>query len=159
MSNEKLLQTSFFKERTVSTPIRNKGTFNTLKNYNNEIYTGMKIGGSHNWNYTNGKWLETKKAPDRWTFNYKSMKARAHHAPANSGASVRTKYHWYIIADQLATKLDANTYMTEMNGVKFKVGHKRPHWRKFSYEYPEQLSYKEKVIQILENIIAKLKQS
>ena len=46
-----------------------------------------------------------------------------------------------------------------MNGVKFKVGHKRPHWRQFSYDYPEQLSYKEKVIQILENILVKLKSS
>ncbi len=88
MSNEKLLQTSFFKTKTASTPIKKVGSF-----------------------------------------------------------------------DQLATKLDANTYMTEMNGVKFKVGHKRPHWKQFSYQYPEQLSYKERVIQILENIITKLRKS
>ncbi len=35
--------------------------YNTLKTFNNKIYTGMTIGDSHKWNYSNGKWLETKK--------------------------------------------------------------------------------------------------
>jgi len=159
MSNEKLVQKHLLDVKNKLKPVSNKGSFNTLKTYNNEIYTGMRVGQSHNWNYTDGKWIETKKAPDRWIFNYKSLKSRAHHAPENTGASVKTQYRWYIIADQIATKLDSNSYMTEMKGVKFKIGHKRPHWKQYSYDYPEQLSYKEKVIQILENIITRLRKS
>ena len=47
--------------------------------------------------------------------------------------------------------------MTSMNGVKFKLGHKRPHWKTFSYNYPNQTPYKERIINILEDIIKKLK--
>ncbi len=47
--------------------------------------------------------------------------------------------------------------MTSMKGVKFKIGHKRPYWKTFSYNYPEQLSYKERVIKILEEILLELK--
>ena len=131
--------------------------YDELKTHKNKIYTGMKIGGSHSWNYHNGKWNETKLAPDRWTFNFNSLKTRTYAAPNNSGASIQTKYHWYIIADQIATKIDSNSYMTSMKGVKFKVGHKRPHWKTFSYNYPEQDSYKERVIKILEKVLEDLK--
>ena len=119
----------------------------------------MKIGNSHYWNYNNGKWFETKEAPDRWKFHYKSLKTRNKPAPIDSGAKVNTQFHWYIIADQIATKINSNTYKTFMNGAKFKIGHKRPHWRSFSYEYPEQMSYKEKIIHILETILKKLKEN
>ena len=132
--------------------------YNDLKKHNNKIYTGMKIGGQHKWHYDHGKWIEVKKAPDKWTINFESIKTRFHNAPINSGAKVGTKYHWYIIADQIATKLDANSYLTQMNGVKFKIGHKRPNWRQFSYKYPEQLSYKKRVIEILEQALKALKQ-
>ena len=46
--------------------------YNKLKTYKNKTYTGMKIGNSHHWNYKNGKWLETKEAPDKWSFNFNS---------------------------------------------------------------------------------------
>ncbi|MHA1805382.1 MAG: hypothetical protein ACTSU4_12770, partial [Promethearchaeota archaeon] len=85
------------------------------------------------------------------------VKKRMNPAPFNSGAKIGTKYHWYILADQFATKLDPNSYMTIMRGVKFKIGHKRPHWKKFSYEYPQQLSYKERIINILEETLKRLK--
>ena len=117
----------------------------------------MKIGGQHRWYYNNSKWFETKIAPDQWTFNFQSIKTRFQSAPMNSGANLNTKYHWYMIADQIASKLDANSYLTNMKGIKFKVGHKRPNWKKFSYQYPEQESYKERVIKILETTLAKLR--
>jgi len=117
----------------------------------------MEIGKSHYWNYNNGKWEETKKAPDRWSFRFNSMKTRVNPAPINSGASINTKFHWYIIANQIATKIDNNSYMTSMKGVKFKIGHKRPYWKKFSYNYPNQTPYKERVINILEDILKRLK--
>ena len=117
----------------------------------------MKIGNSHSWNYNNGKWFETKITPEKWNFTFNSVKTRHNLAPTNSGASIGTKYHWYIIADQIATKIDPNSYETEMKGIKLKVGHKRPYWRKFSYNYPDQTCYKERIIEILENRIMELK--
>ena len=131
--------------------------YDSLKTFKNKVYTGMKIGNSHNWNYTNAKWHETKTAPDRWTFQFDSLKTRVKPAPVNTGASINTKYHWYILADQIATKIDNNSYMTSMKGVKFKLGHKRPYWKTFSYNYPEQVSYKQSIINILEDVINKLK--
>ncbi|UCC19240.1 MAG: hypothetical protein JSV62_14230 [Promethearchaeota archaeon] len=131
--------------------------YNVLKKFNNKTYSGMRVGGSHRWNYLNGKWYETKKEPDKWNFKFNSIKTRITPAPINSGASINTKYHWYIIADQIATKIDNNSYMTVMEGVKFKIGHKRPYWKTFSYNYPDQPSYKERIIQILEKILADLK--
>lgn len=131
--------------------------YNSLKSYNNKVYTGMKIGGTHQWNYNNGKWVETKISPEEWNIKFTSVKTRMVSAPTNTGASIGTKFHWYIIADQIATKMDSNSYNTVMKGVKFKVGHKRPHWRTFSYNYPEQMSYKERIISLLENYIEKLK--
>ena len=131
--------------------------YDKLKDYNGEIYTGMKIGGSHKWHYDNGKWFETKIAPNQWTFNFHSIKTRFHSAPINSGAKLNTKYHWYIIADQIASKLDFNSYITNMKGVKFKIGHKRPNWKTFSYNYPEQESYKKRIIKILEKTLENLK--
>ena len=44
-----------------------------------------------------------------------------------------------------------------MKGLKFKLGHKRPYWKTFSYNYPEQQTYKEKIITILEEILIDLK--
>lgn len=131
--------------------------YDIVKEFNNKKYTGMKVGDSHSWNYNQGKWYETKRAPDVWDIKFECIKSRIKSAPINTGASIGSKFHWYIIADQIATKLDANSYMTLMKGIKFKIGHKRPYWRKFSYDYPEQLNYKERVIQILEETLSKLK--
>ncbi len=131
--------------------------YNAIKKYKDKVYTGMSIGGSHNWNYNNGKWFEVKNAPDIWKFTFDCVKKRAIPAPEKSGVNVQTKYHWFIVANQFATKLDNDSYSTHMSGVKFKLGHKRPYWRDFSYKYPEQTPYKEKVIAILQDIIDKLK--
>lgn len=131
--------------------------YNSLKKYHNKLYSGMRVGLSHQWNYADGKWFETKQEPDKWSFKFDSLKTRIHNAPTNTGASINTKFHWYIIADQIATKINENSYMTSMKGVKFKIGHKRPYWKTFSYNYPEQLSYKERVIKILEEILFELK--
>ena len=132
--------------------------YDTFKIHDKKIYTGMKVGGSHSWNYNNGKWFEIKKAPDKWTFTFDSLKTRITPAPKNTGATRKTKFHWYIIADQIATKIDENSYMTSMKGVKFKIGHKRPYWRTFSYNYPNALfTHKERVIQILEEMLKELK--
>jgi hypothetical protein len=132
-------------------------TYNNLKRYGDQIYSGMKVGGSHKWHYDNGKWIETKLSPEKWKFKFDSVKTRFHQAPLNSGAENNTKFHWFIIANQIATKLDKDSYMTEMNGVKFKVGHKRPEWSAYTYDFPKQESYTQKVIKILEDTLSRLK--
>jgi hypothetical protein len=132
-------------------------TYNNLKRYNDQIYSGMKVGGTHKWHYDNGTWTEKKLSPDKWKFKFDSVKNRFHEAPHNSGAENNTKFHWYIIADQIATKLDKDSYMTKMNGFKFKIGHKRPVWNGFTYDFPKQESYTQKVIKILEEVLNDLK--
>jgi hypothetical protein len=131
--------------------------YDDMKTFDGQTYTGMRVGGTHHWNYRDSEWVETKEAPDRWQFQFNCVKTRAINAPVNTGASLQTKYHWYILADQIATKLDENAYMTSMTGLKFKVGHQRPYWRAFSYDYPGQLSYKERIIAILEETLRQLK--
>lgn len=119
-------------------------------------YSGMRIGGKHTWNYKNGIWNETKVAPDRWNFQYSSLKHRYHQAPEGTGALKNTKYHWYIIANQKVNKIDANTYETVMEGQKFKIAHKRPDWRLWNYQY-NNIHYEDIVIEILEKTLERLK--
>ena len=102
-----------------------RGTYDQVKEFQGQRYTGMKVGRRHRWKYDAGDWSEKKVTPDRWEFEYKVPKRRAGRAPEGSGAPVGTAYHWYILADQVVTKVDANTYTTEMVGHKFKVAHKR----------------------------------
>jgi hypothetical protein len=134
-----------------------KNQYDELKVYNGKVYTGMLIGRSHNWAYPDGRWKETKVAPDKWEFSFESVKRRSYSAKENTGAAKGTTYHWYILADQKAQKIDSDSYQTTMNGVKFKIGHKRPHWRSFSYDYADQLSYEERVKKVLEETLVKIK--
>jgi hypothetical protein len=107
-------------------PARKKKTgYDELKEFGGKKYTGMKVGRGHKWKYDAGEWVEKKVTPDDWDFHYNVKKRRAGRAPEGSGAPVGTGYHWYILADQIVTKLDANTYMTEMAGLKVKLAHKR----------------------------------
>jgi len=131
--------------------------YDDLKKHNGQIYTGMLVGASHNWRYPDGSWHETKLAPDRWSFEFRSQKTRSDPAPAGSGAMPGTGYHWYILADQHVRKIDKDSYDTLMTGLKFKVGHKRPDWQSWSYDYPEQRCYRLKIIEILENAAKELK--
>jgi hypothetical protein len=137
-------------------------TYDDLKKFNGKIYSGMVIGASHDWQYPNGRWKETKVTPDKWEFSFESLKRRTNTTLSsydNSGPAKGTIYHWYILADQKAEKLDLDSYQTSMHGLKFKVGHKRPYWRNFSYEYKEQMSYKEKIIKVLEEVLKGLKRN
>jgi hypothetical protein len=81
------------------------------------------------------------------------MKKRSKMAPVNSGAPVNTQYHWYILADQQVRKVDKDTYETVMEGVKHKLSHKRPYWRKWSSEYQDNISDRDRIIAILKNML------
>ena len=135
------------------------GTYNRMKTdlATGSKYTGARIGFVHNWQYPDGVWKEKKETPDKWAFSFSCTKRRKVTAPTNSGASEGTKYHWLILADQQAEKLDNDQYKTLMVGTKFKMGHKRPNWRGFSYIYPEQKSYRQSLIEKLETVVEQLK--
>ncbi len=127
--------------------------FNKVKEFKGKKYTGVKVGHGHRWDYEAGEWKETKVAPDRWKFTYKVGKKRRGYAPEGSGAPVGTQYHWYIIADQVVKKLDANNYSTEMGGSKFKIAHKRVDKEKWSADEQKQ---RKNTIKALKQIIAEL---
>jgi hypothetical protein len=130
--------------------------FNRLKQYHGKRYSGMRVGGTHRWNYEEGEWRERKLSPDEWEIFYQTIKRRAAHAPEESGAPIGTEYNWLIVSHQRVDKLDANSYMTRMEGRKFKVAHKRA--SKDAWNASERAQRK-KVIQYLEQMILELKQA
>ncbi len=132
-------------------------SYDELKEFNGRKYMGMSIGGRHVWNYPNGIWKEEKVDPEAWVFEFQSIKQRSKKAPENSGAPINTQYHWYIIADQRVRKIDKDTYETMMEGIKHKLSHKRPYWRKWSSEYENNVSDRDRIIAILERILTQHK--
>jgi hypothetical protein len=128
--------------------------YNEYKEFEGRKYTGMKIGGIHQWYYDKGEWKEKKIAPDKWEFTYSVKKTRAWQAPEGSGVPVGTEYHWYILADQNVRKLDANSYATSMTGLKYKLAHKRIGREKWSSTDNAQ---RKRLIQILQELIDQLK--
>jgi hypothetical protein len=130
-----------------------KSAYDQFKEFGGKRYTGMKVGRGHKWRYEQGDWSEKKVTPDKWEFEYSVKKHRAGRAPEGSGAPVGTAHHWYILAHQTVTKLDANSYSTAMTGLKYKVAHKRAD--KETWSAGEQRQRKV-VIQILREMIAEL---
>jgi hypothetical protein len=129
--------------------------YNKYKEYKGQQYTGMKIGRHHKWYYDKGEWKEQKLTPDKWGISFAVTKRRAGKAPEGSGVPVGTEYHWYILADQEATKLDANSYATKMTGYKFKLAHKRADKDKWSLSSTGQ---RKKLIKILQEMISQLEE-
>ena len=131
--------------------------YDDVKEHEGRTYAGMPVGGEHIWDYPDGRWHERKVDPERWDFTFRSTKRRTRPAPEGSGAPVGTEYHWYMLAHQRVRKLDADTYATFMEGVKHKVAHKRPHWHRWSSEYPGRPSERERVLGILDAAAAQLR--
>lgn len=129
-------------------------SYDALKDFAGRKYTGMKVGRGHKWQYAAGEWVEKKLSPDQWEFRYAVNKQRHGKAPAGSGVPVGTAYHWYILADQTVTKLDANTYSTAMSGAKFKLAHKRADKGAWS---ASERARRKRLIQILEEMLAQLR--
>lgn len=131
--------------------------YDDLKEFEGEKYSGMSVGGRHTWIYPNGVWREGKVAPDRWEFTFSSRKERERSAPEGSGVPDGTQFHWFILAHQRVRKVDKDSYTTLMDGLKYKLAHKRPHWRKWSNEYPDQEPERERLIGIFESTLADLR--
>jgi hypothetical protein len=83
-------------------------------------------------------------------------KRRAGRAPEGSGAPVGTAHRWYILAHQVVTKLDANSYSTEMAGLKFKLAHRRAD--KGSWSASERAQRK-KLVALLRDVIDELERA
>jgi hypothetical protein len=115
----------------------------------------MKIGRGHKWYYDQGVWSEKKITPDEWQVNYSVTKRRAGKAPEGSGVPVGTQYHWYVIAHQIVSKLNANDYSTSLTGVKFKLAHKRADKEAWSASTRAQ---RKKAVQILRQAAGELEQ-
>ena len=140
------------KENEIRKHISN--SYNEYKDFEGKKYTGMRVGGTHQWYYDKGEWKEKKITPDKWEFTYATNKRRAWQAPEGSGVPVGTEYHWYLLAHQNVRKLDANSYTTSMEGLKYKLAHKRAEIGKWS---STDYAQKERLIQILEELIDQLK--
>lgn len=130
--------------------------YNKLKKYKGKRYSGMKVGGRHKWYYDKGEWKERKKTPEEWEIFYQTKKRRAGKAPKGSGAPVGTGYNWLVVAHQRVDKLDANSYMTRLDGRKFKVAHLRAKKGKWNVSEKKQ---RKKVIEFLEKIISDIKEA
>ena len=132
-------------------------SYDDLKEFGGEEYSGMAVGGQHTWHYADAVWRERKVAPEEWEFTLTSVKKRDRPAPVGSGAAVFTEYHWYLLAHQWVRKLDADSYTTFMSGLKYKVAHKRPHWRAWSSAYPGNASEEARVTSILEGALERVR--
>ena len=131
--------------------------YDDVKEHEGRPYTGMRVGGRHTWHYTDAVWREEKVAPDRWDFTLTSVKRRDAPSPPGSGAPPLSEYHWYLLAHQWARKIDRDSYDTFMTGVKYKLAHKRPHWRRWSNEVEGRASSQEAVLSILESTVAQFR--
>ena len=128
-------------------------SYDRFKMHQGKRYTGMAIGRGHQWKYEAGDWVEKKVTPDKWDFSYAVTKRRRGRAPDGSGAPVGTSYRWYILADQVVTKLDANSYSTAMKGLKFKLAHKRADKASWSSSDKAQ---RRRLVKVLKELIAQL---
>ncbi len=130
-------------------------TYEAFKQFEGRRYSGMKIGRSHKWYYDRGEWKEKKITPDEWEITYAVKKRRAGKAPEGSGVPVGTQYHWYILAHQNVTKLNANDYSTSMTGIKFKLAHKRADNEKWS---ASERAQRKRLIDLLRKVALNLEQ-
>jgi hypothetical protein len=130
-----------------------KTSYDRFKEHEGKRYTGMQIGRGHKWQYDAGAWTEKKVTPDKWEFQYSVVKRRKGRAPEGSGAPLGTAYDWYILAHQIVTKLDANSYTTEMAGVKYKVAHKRADKTTWS---ASDRARRKRLVQILREMIGQV---
>ena len=121
-------------------------TYNAFKEFEGRRYTGMRVGRRHKWNYDAGVWTEGKVTPDQWEIHYAVTKRRVGRAPEGSGVPVGTGYHWYVLAHQNVTKLNANEYTTSMTGMKFKLAHRRADKGTWSASVQAQRRYLIKIL-------------
>jgi hypothetical protein len=144
------------KSGVVLSPDELSENYNRFKKYGDKQYSGMSVGRSHKWYYDKGEWHETKITPDLWEISYTVKKRRAGKAPKGSGVPKGTGYHWFIIPHQNVNKLNLDDYSTTLNGLKYKLAHKRADKEKWNISATAQRKH---LIAFLKNIIQQLKTS
>jgi hypothetical protein len=127
--------------------------YDALKEFGGRRYRGMRVGRGHKWHYDPGVWTEKKVTPDKWDVHFAVNKRRAGRAPEGSGAPVGTSHHWFLLADQVVTKVDANTYTTELSGTKHMLAYRKAGAEKWSAGEKGQRNH---LIRILQAMIAEL---
>lgn len=127
------------------------------KEHAGRSYHGMKVGGTHRWSYPDGEWKEKKLEPNRWHVEFTSLKRRKRRAPRGSGAELGSGYHWLVVAHQWVTKLDANTYATQMEGEKYLIAFKKPDWGGWNTELRGRKGARQKTIQALEDALERVR--
>lgn len=135
------------------------GSFDAPKTWQGRTYTGMKVGRSHTWDYE-GKWKERKVGPDLWEVSFQATKTRkGKGAPEGSGAPVGTEYLWsFAPVLQTARKLDANTYATHLQGLKWKIGFRPATSKSWDYEWERTgETARQRAIRVLQQTLADLK--
>ena len=128
-------------------------SYNKTKQFQGKRYTGMAVGRTHHWYYDQGDWKEKKVTPEKWELTYSTTKRHTGKAPEGAGVPVGTAYHWFILAHQYVEKLNANDYMTQMVGLKYKLAHKRAEKDTWNASGKAQ---KKHLIEILQSLIAEL---
>jgi hypothetical protein len=128
-------------------------SYNRAKQFGGKRYTGMTVGRTHHWYYDKGDWKEKKVSPEKWELTYTTVKRRAGKAPEGSGVPVGTAYHWFILAHQYVEKLNANDYITQMVGLKYKLSHKSANKESWSASGKAQRKH---LIEILTCMIGEL---
>jgi hypothetical protein len=137
-----------------NTKANNSKTYDSVKFYDGQQYTGMPVGRSHKWYYDKGEWRETKITPDLWEISYAVTKRRAGKAPKGTGVPKGTEYQWFILAYQHVEKLNLDDYSTSLTGLKYKLSHKRASSDKWNSSAAAQ---KKRLIAILKDMIADLR--
>jgi hypothetical protein len=130
--------------------------YGDAKEFHGKEYHGMKVGGTHRWDYTEAVWEERKLDPARWEVTFRANKRRKSRAPRGSGAGIGSGYHWLIVAHQWVHKTDANTYSTVLEGHKYLVSFKKPDWGKWNTQFRNQKGARAKAIKCLHDALARL---
>lgn len=133
--------------------------YDERKTWRGRSYTGMKVGRTHSWDYE-GRWKERKLGPDTWEISFRAKKTRkGKGAPEGSGAPVGTEYLWFFAPTaQSARKMDANTYETNMEGLKWKIGFRPATAKTWDFEWGKTgETARQRAIRALEQTLADLK--
>lgn len=134
-------------------------SFDKQKTWGGRTYTGMKVGRTHTWNYE-GRWKERKLGPDLWEVSFVATKTRkGKGAPEGTGAPVGTEYLWFFApTTQVARKMDANTYQTHLEGLKWKIGFRPATAKTWDFEWEKTgVTARQRAIKALEQTLADLK--